>query len=352
MVWRVDVLAYDGCFAAELYGIVDMLTVANAVSVARGAAPLFGTVVRSVTGTVRLSGGGELRTALLGRAARDELVVPGFECVDPTTVDASLAGWTAEVRYLRAARARAGPLSAVCGGTFLLAEAGLLDGHAATTSWLFAPELARRHPLVDVRSTAMVLHDGRFSTAGAFSAAYDLALDVVRRHGGDPLARAVSAVTLVSDSRRSQAPYVDDALLPVPPASFADDVKRRLRGQLHERYDLSALAAAFHVSTRTLLRRFAAATGGRSPLSYLQGVRVSTAKRLLETSELSIAEITAQVGYADAATFRRLFVAATSVTPSDYRRRFAGAGPTAVDAGLRREPPQDPAKRVWKKAGG
>lgn len=75
------------------------------------------------------------------------------------------------------------------------------------------------------------------------------------------------------------------------------------------------------MSTRTLLRRFASATGS-SPLAYLQAARVSAAKRLLETSERSIHEITAQVGYADAATFRTLFVSTTGVTPSEYRRQF------------------------------
>jgi len=148
-----------------------------------------------------------------------------------------------------------------------------------------------------------------------------LALDLVRRHGGDRIARATSRVTLVADSRHSQAPFVENTLRPVTATTFVDDVQRWLRAHLAERYDLAALAATFHVSTRTLLRRFAATTGG-APLAYLQAARVSAAKRLLEKSERSVHEITAQVGYADAATFRTLFVATTGVTPSEYRRQF------------------------------
>jgi len=219
----------------------------------------------SVTGLVRPSGAGELRTERIGpMPERGELVVPGFMCVDPAIAADRVALLTAEVDYLKGLAGA--HVSAACGGTFLLAAAGLLDGHAATTSWLFAPELARRYPRIDVRATALIVRDGRFATAGAFSAAHDLALDLIRRHGGHPVARATSQVTLVSGSRHSQAPYVDDTLRPVTATTFVDDVQRWLRGHIADRYDLAVLAATFHVSTRTLLRRFASETGG-SPLA-------------------------------------------------------------------------------------
>ncbi len=316
----MDVLAFDGCLAAEVYGVVDLLTIANAVAASAqpAGAPLFRPRIVSVTGSVRPAGGTDLRTELVTMPARGEIVVPGFMCVDPASVAAAVAAVEPEIDYLRGLGTT--PVSAVCGGTFLLAEAGLLDGHAATTSWLFAPELARQYPRIDVRATALIVRDGRFATSGAFSAAHDLALDLIRRHGGDRVARATSRVTLVAESRHSQAPFVEDTLRPVSATTFVDDVRRWLRAHLAERYDLAVLAATFHVSTRTLLRRFAAS--GDSPLGYLRAARVTAAKRLLEASDRSVHEITALVGYADAATFRALFVAAAGVTPSEYRRQF------------------------------
>ncbi|MFD0509595.1 DJ-1/PfpI family protein [Streptomyces aureus] len=47
----------------------------------------------------------------------------------------------------------------ICVGAFLLAEAGLLKGRRATTSWLFADELARRCPDADVRPERLVVTD-------------------------------------------------------------------------------------------------------------------------------------------------------------------------------------------------
>src|SRR3954462_12126391 len=131
MTWSVDVLAFDGCYAAEVYGLVDLLTVANGVSVQLGGRPLFRPRIVSLTGRVTPSGGASLRTEVAG--ACDELIVPGFECFDPTVVGGLLDGGAAEVAYLRGS----GRVSAVCGGAFLLAEAGRLDGRTATTSWLF-----------------------------------------------------------------------------------------------------------------------------------------------------------------------------------------------------------------------
>jgi transcriptional regulator GlxA family with amidase domain len=320
--WSVDVLAYDGCFATEAYGLVDLLTIANEVAAALrpGSAPLFRTRMVSITGAVRPSGSGELRTERVRPVPpAGELVVPGFMCVDPATAVDRVAALGAEVGYLRGLAGTR--VSAICGGSFLLAAAGLLDGHTATTSWLFAPELARRYPYIDVQATALIVRDGNVATTGAFSAAQDLALDLIRHHGGERVARVTSQVTLVPDHRHSQAPFVDDALRPVAATTFVDDVQRWLRTHLAEPYDLPGLAAAFHVSTRTLLRRFAAGTGG-SPLAYLQAARVNAAKRLLETSDRSVHDIIACMGYADDATFRQMFVKTTGVTPSEYRRHF------------------------------
>ena len=96
---------------------------------------------------------------------------------------------------------------------------------------------------------------------------------------------------------------------------------RHLDRHLSTRYDLTALANTFHVSTRTLLRRFADETG-HSPLDYLRSARVRRARHLLETTDRTVADICGAVGYRDAGTFAALFAAHTGQRPGDYRTTF------------------------------
>jgi transcriptional regulator GlxA family with amidase domain len=96
---------------------------------------------------------------------------------------------------------------------------------------------------------------------------------------------------------------------------------RRLDQNLGARYDLAALAAEFGVSTRTLLRRFAAETG-RSPLEHLQASRVRRARHLLETTDRTVAAVAAAVGYRDPGTFAALFARHTGRRPAAYRTAF------------------------------
>ncbi|WP_344016254.1 GlxA family transcriptional regulator, partial [Kitasatospora atroaurantiaca] len=199
-----------------------------------------------------------------------------------------------------------------------------------------ARALAARYPQATVDEKALIVDDAGITTTGAFSAAFDLAMRVITRSLGDEIARVTARVTLVPDGRTSQAPYVDDAISAVPGQQFSGEVKRWLEARSSQPYSLSELAAAFHVSTRTMLRRFAAETG-ESPLGHLQRVRIGMAKALLETSELRLADVMAKVGYLDKGTFRRLFTSHTGMSPAEYRRQFR-RGPGREQAAGRRQP--------------
>ncbi|QYC38358.1 HTH-type transcriptional activator RhaS [Nonomuraea coxensis DSM 45129] len=314
---RVGVLAYPGCFASEVFGVPDLLTMATHVGGPDGVS--YEVTVMSPRSRVAASGG----TTLGVRPVRevDVLVVPGFELGPGLDVDARLRPLAPEVAAIRAHAAAGNAVVSICAGAFLLAEAGLLRGRRATTAWLLAPELARRCPDTEVRAERLVVTDGGVTTTAAFSAMYDFALALIREHSGARVARATARVALVDDARSSQSPYVDPRLLPQPGAAFSRGVMRWLDQNLAAPYDLAALARTFNVSTRTLLRRFAGETG-RSPLAYLQSSRVRRARHLLETTDRTVAGIAAAVGYRDSGTFAALFARHTGRRPQDYRATF------------------------------
>lgn len=314
---RVGVLAYPGCFASEVFGVPDLLTMAMHVAGPDRAG--YEVSIVSPRRRVVASGGAALAVSPLREV--DVLVVPGFELVPGLDVDAELVALAPEIAAIRSHAAAGHVVVSICVGAFLLAEAGLLNGRRATTAWFLADELARRCPETEVRPERLVVTDKGVTTTAAFSAMYDFALELIRRHSGADVARTTARVALVDHARSSQTPYVDARLLPQPGNEFSRKVMRHLDQNLAARYDLAALAGTFGVSTRTLLRRFADATG-QSPLEYLQSSRVRRARHLLETTDRTVAGISTAVGYKDSGTFAALFAKHTGRRPGDYRATF------------------------------
>lgn len=311
---RVGVLAYPGCFASEVFGVPDLLTMAAHIAGPEQSG--YEVTVVSPRRRVIASGGAAVAVSPLRQV--DILVVPGFELGPGLDVASRLATLAPEVAAIRAHAATGNGVVSICVGAFLLAEAGVLEGRRATTSWLFADELARRCPDTEVQAEQIVVTDTGVTTTAAFSAMYDFALELIRAHSGSEVARKTAHVALLDGARSSQTPYVDSRLLPTTGHDFSRRVMRQLDQNLAARYDLAALARSLDVSTRTLLRRFADETGS-SPLEYLQGARVRRARHLLETTELTVAGISATVGYQDAGTFAALFARHIGRRPRDYR---------------------------------
>ncbi|MGY6653813.1 GlxA family transcriptional regulator [Amycolatopsis sp. TRM77291] len=314
---RVGVLAYPGCFASEVFGVPDLLTMAAHVAGPDHAG--YEVSVVSPRRRVTVSGGAGVAVAPLREV--DVLVVPGFELVPGQDIDAKIANLAPEIEAIRSHAAAGHVVVSLCVGAFLLAAAGLLDHRRATTSWLFADELAHRCPETEVRPERLVVTDRGVTTTAAFSAMYDFALGLIREHSGAEVARTTARVALVDDARSSQTPYVDTRLLPRPGDAFSRRVMRWLDQNLAVRYDLAALAGRFNVSTRTLLRRFAE-EAGQTPLEYLHSSRVRRARHLLETTDRTVAAICAAVGYRDPGTFAALFAKHTGRRPGDYRAAF------------------------------
>jgi len=237
-------------------------------------------------------------------APADWLVLPAIGAKMPPALVAALE--TREVRdatvHLRERHAAGTRIAAACIGGFVLAESCLLDGHDATVSWWLGPLFRERYPAVRLDESRMLVASGDFVTTGAAIAHMDLALWLVRQ--ASPELAAVTARYLIVDPRPSQAPYViPDHLAHSDP--LVARFERWAREHLAEGFSLDSAAAALATSPRTLQRRLEAVLG-KSPLAYVQDLRVQRAVHLLQTSRSDVEAIAAQVGYADAVTLRAL----------------------------------------------
>ncbi|BAX62399.1 GlxA family transcriptional regulator [Burkholderia stabilis] len=225
---------------------------------------------------------------------------------------------------LRRQHARGTLIATYCTGAFLLAEAGLLDGRAATTHWSKAPSFRARYPDVALRASDVLTEQDGILCGGAITSYQNLALRIVDTLANPRLAAAVARLMLIDMNRVSQDSFIDfermDRTRPADPS-----VARALRWMerhLREPFSLARLSDHVAMSERTLHRRFKDAVGA-PPLKYLQTLRIEVAKRMLADTKTGIETICERVGYTDIGGFRQLFKRETGLSPGEYRRRFA-----------------------------
>lgn len=323
---HIGLLALDGCYTSSLTGIIDSLQVANAhIRNSLGEqAPQFSWEIISrdgqpvsATGHFPIVASHSLATA----NHCDLLYIPALFYSGKRTFNQ----WLSEQQDICAwleQRWRAGSrLAANCTGTFLLAETGLLDSRRATSTWWLEQQFRFRYPRVNLKINELITEDEKLICAGAMSSYLYLATRIIDLFTSAEIAASCAKAMLVDLGQSAQAPYqslsgMQDSLDPVTAkATFW------LQAHLHEKIDMKQLATEVNVSQRTLIRKFKAEFSV-SPLTYLQNMRIETAKKLLEGSSLTLADIIEQVGYADASSFSRLFHKRQGITPAMYRHRF------------------------------
>jgi len=208
-----------------------------------------------------------------------------------------------------------------CTGSFLLAEAGLLDGKTATTHWGFVEQFQQRFPRVDLQPEQLITADGNVFCSGGGMAWLDLALYLIERYYGHEIAIACAKSNVIDMDRSSQSAYSV-----VRSKKYHHDltilaIQEWLEDHYQDKIQLDDVARRFDLTPRTFKRRFKAATGD-SPLHYLQSLRIDAAKKYLESSHKRFDDITRLAGYEDTSSFTRLFKKHTGLLPSQYRVKF------------------------------
>ncbi len=301
---RIQVLVLDGVFDSGLAVILDTFETANALAAHARKPTRFDVTITGLRRTVTTHQGLKVPVVPLDGGPRpDVVVVPALGAKTLDTITAALArrdvAETGEI--LRHWAAKGVAIAGACTATFVLAASGILDGGTATTTWWLSPLFRERFPAIELDESQMIVESAAVVTAGAALAHVDLALWLVRRQS--PALAHVTARHLVFDARPSQAAYaMPDHLVHADPVveRFEHWARRHLAD-----FTLACGARAVGTSERTLERRIRAVLG-RSPLAFVQDLRVEQAVHRLQTSKDTIDEIAALVGYQDGATLRAL----------------------------------------------
>ena len=223
---------------------------------------------------------------------------------------------------LRAARRRGCRLLSLCTGAFILAAAGILDGHPATTHWSECADLARRYPRVSVDPGVLYVDEGDLLTSAGSAASLDLCLHVVQRDYGTEIASRLARDLVVPLHREGgQAQFIETPMPALDDASLFAGTVAWLQAHLDETMTVRDLAARAAMSPRTFARRFLASTGA-TPYQWIVRERVRFAQRLLETSDLPVEAIARKTGFCTAGNLRKHFGRVLRTSPQAYRHSF------------------------------
>jgi transcriptional regulator GlxA family with amidase domain len=225
---------------------------------------------------------------------------------------------------VRSVHERGGYVFAHCTASFILGEAGLLDGRECTTHWRHTDELAEAFPEARVKPEVLYVEDDRVVTGAGSAAGIDAALHLMRTEfGGKVAADAARRMVLPPHRDGGQAQFIRQQM-PECTAETLSPLLTWINENLESDLSVEALADRAAMSQRTFARRFVDETG-TTPHGWITAQRVRRAEHLLEGSDLPVERIAHRVGFASAATLRHQFTRVRGISPQEYRRRFSNA---------------------------
>lgn len=251
-------------------------------------------------------------TAIADAPPLDTLIVAGGDGIKaPSTCATTLA-------FVRNTARTARRVASVCSGTYILAEAGLLDGRRATTHWSRTRDIQKRYPAIKLEPDRIFVQDGMIWSSAGITAGIDLSLALVGADEGEAVARRV-AQQLVVYHRRPGGQSQFSALIDIQTRRF-DALLAWARENLAETLSVEQLADRAAMSPRNFARLFTAETGV-TPAKAVERLRVEAARALLDSQPLQVEDVALETGFGDPERMRRAFIRAFGQPPQALRRR-------------------------------
>jgi transcriptional regulator GlxA family with amidase domain len=313
---RVVMVAMPCREIVEIGGALDIFYAANVrLPPGRGYAVEVVSPVATVCGWagLRLASDRSYRSV---RGDIDTLIVTGVDEPDDARRDPDLIRWLAQI----APRTRR--VVGLCTGTFVLAEAGLLDGRSATTHWMDCDELARRFPAITVERDPIYVRDRGIWTSAGSTAGLDLVLALIEDDVGRRVALQV-AQRMVFFLKRpgGQAQFSAQLSSQLAEREPMRDLQVWILDHPGADLSVEALARRAAMSPRNFFRVFVREVG-MTPGRFVERVRVEAARRLLEETSRGIPDVADTCGFGSPETMRLAFRRALGVNPQGYRSRF------------------------------
>ena len=225
--------------------------------------------------------------------------------------------------WLRQMHAAGSIICAVGTSSCYLAEAGLLDDKPATTHWYFCDQFKQHYPNVNLKPEYLITQADNLYCAGSVNSVADLMVHLIENHYSPEIARGVES-QFSPEIRRSFSShaYAEDKTN-LHSDELIIQAQEWLQQHSDEAININQFAASLGLGLRTFNRRFKQAAGVTAS-EYLLSSRINTAKDLLRTSNLSIAEVAEQTGFLESSYFCARFKKMVGQTPLSYRKSVRG----------------------------
>ncbi len=318
------ILALEGVMDSSLAITLDTLKAGSAFLAGKGRKDQIRVLTAGYKRFIQTGAGLRLTTDMTFKEAIEAhlkpnwVILPGAGLLSDKEITSRFAKQDAQeaMRLLQLLDREKVKIGASCSSVFFLAEAGLLPGRAATTTWWLAQIFRARYPDIKLDETRMLVRDGQYLTAGSAFSQLDLALAIVADTMGASVAHLCSRYMLI-DQRPSQARYmIPTHIRHVDPTVIA--AERWIDGHISMPISVAHLSAELAVSSKTLARRIQSATGV-SPVKFIQRRKLMHAVHLIETTSMPIDTIAEKIGYQDGTTLRKLVKREFGTTPAGLR---------------------------------
>lgn len=323
MAKRVVIVIYPGVTLLDATGPAQTFSSANNVEINTDIAGYEVVLASLHGGAVMTDTGIEMNTVSLSEASKksiDTMVVAGGNGVFEALEEDQLVKWIADQSH------NCRRTASTCMGSFLVAEAGLLENKPVTTHWRQIPELQKRYPNIHVQKEPLFIHHENIWSSAGVTAGIDLALAMVEEDLGHDAAMQVAQSLVVFFKRPGGQPQFSNVLM----AQKQDDdgmfseLHAWIIGNLQSDLSVDNLAKRVAMSPRTFSRLYRQRTGC-TPAKSVELMRVDVAKRHLERGIEALGAIAHKSGFNDEQGLRRAFRRHVGISPSDYSAKFSSS---------------------------
>lgn len=303
---KTGVLVLDGSSTISFAAVVDPMRAANRLA----SHPAFDWDYISATAApVFLTSGLQVPAMPLAHVTDCELlIVIASTQVAQQTTPALLTG-------LRRLAAQGTALAAVDAGAWVLAEAGLLDGYAATLPAPDTDTFARRFPHVQMRRDRFVCSGPRLTSSGPLSS-MDLMLHLVSKRHGRAFADSLHA-QLFSD-------LPTQPVLAPDPDTLVARAQALMAQTLATPLPLAEIAHRLDTTPRSLQQQFRLHLD-TTPQDHYLHLRLAEARRLVMDTDHPLMDIAGATGFTSQSSFARAFRTVHGLSARDLRHHSATA---------------------------